>query len=291
MSAQRLNKRLNKALSHGHDQGRLGLIAGGGGLPVEIARSRQREGRPVFVIRLKGLADPAMRQFEGEDAGVVELGRCIKALRRAGCDRVCFAGVVRRPDFAALKPDLLALRYLPGVAAAAKDGDDALLRAILAVFEKEGFLVESVGAAGEALTIGQGPLGRIDAGPDHAGDIHLAMAAAREVGATDVGQGAVARDGAVVAREDDQGTDAMLELCASLNAAPDQRRGVLAKIPKPRQDRRVDLPTIGVATLERLAAAGLAGVVGESGALLVVDPEAVREAADRLGLFVVGVLP
>ena len=290
MSSQRLNKRLNRALSHG--QGRLGLIAGGGGLPVEIARSRQREGRPVFVIRLKGLADPAMRQFEGEDAGVVELGRCIKALRRAGCDRVCFAGVVRRPDFAALKPDLLALRYLPGVAAAAKDGDDALLRAILAVFEKEGFRVESVGAAGEALTLGVGPLGRIGAGPDRAGDIRLAMDAAREVGATDLGQGAVARDGLVVAHEDEQGTDAMLELCAArLSADSGERRGVLAKIPKPRQDRRVDLPTIGVATLERLAAAGLAGVVGEAGALLVVNPEAVREAADRLGLFVVGVPP
>ena len=272
--------------------GVLGLIAGGGGLPVEIARARQREGRPVFVIRLKGLADPALRQFEGEDAGVVELGRCLKALRGAGCDRVCFAGVVRRPDFAALKPDLQALRYLPGVVAAAKDGDDALLRAILAVFEREGFQVESVGAAGEALTLGAGALGCIDAGPDHALDIRLGMAAAREIGATDIGQGAVARDGVVVAREDEAGTDAMLDLCAArLNAGADERRGVLAKIPKPRQDRRVDLPTIGVATLERLAVAGLAGVVGEAGALLVVNPDAVREAADRLGLFVVGVAP
>ncbi len=64
---------------------------------------------------------------------------------------------------------------------------------------------------------------------------------------------------------------------------------MLAKVPKPGQDRRVDLPTIGVATLEGVAQAGLAGLVGEAGELLVVDPDAVRQAADRLGLFVAGV--
>ena len=137
--------------------------------------------------------------------------------------------------------------------------------------------------------MGEGPLGAIAPGQAHLQDIRLALAAAREVGETDAGQGAVARDGVVVAKEDDGGTDVMLQRCAAqLNPAPGERRGVLAKTPKPRQDRRVDLPTIGVATLDRLAAAGLAGVVGEAGALLVVDPDAVRQAADRLGLFVAG---
>lgn len=271
--------------------GRLGLIAGGGGLPVEIARACERDGREVFVIRLKGLADPGLERFEGEDAGVVELGKCVKALRRAGCESVCFAGVVRRPkDFSSLKPDLLAMRYLPGVVAAAQHGDDALLRAILGVFEKEGFRVESVGAAGQALTLGEGPLGAVAPDRSHAADIRLALAAAREIGAADIGQAAVARDGEVLAREDDGGTDAMLARCISIaGGSPRERRGVLAKVPKPGQDRRVDLPTIGVATLEGVAQAGLAGLVGEAGELLVVDPDAVRQAADRLGLFVAGV--
>ena len=268
----------------------LGLIAGGGGLPVQIARACERQGRPVFVIRLKGLTDPELLNFPGVEAGPVELGRCVKALRGAGCRSVCFAGLIGRPDFATLKPDLLALKYLPGVMAAAKGGDDALLRAILGVFEKEGFHVESVAAAGQTLTLEEGPLGQIAPGPEHLDDIRLALGAAREVGVTDAGQGAVARDGVVLAREDYDGTDAMLGRCAAApDAAQGERHGVLAKTPKPIQDRRVDLPTIGVATLEHLHAAGLAGVVGEAGALLIVDPDAVREAADRLGLFVMGV--
>ncbi len=106
------------------------------------------------------------------------------------------------------------------------------------------------------------------------------------MGRTDVAQGAVARAGEVIAREGRRGTDAML---ADLPPAPGQRQGVLAKLPKPDQDRRVDLPTIGVRTIQRAAAAGLAGVVGEPAGLLVVDRPAVIEAADRLGLFVLGV--
>ena len=119
----------------------------------------------------------------------------------------------------------------------------------------------------------------------HQSDIQTALDAAREVGRTDIAQGAVARAGKVIAREGRRGTDAML---ADLPAHPGERRGVLAKLPKPAQDRRIDLPTIGVRTIQRAAAAGLAGVVGDPQGLLVVDRAAVREAADRSGLFVAG---
>ena len=266
---------------------RLGLIAGGGGLPDAIAADCQSRGREVFVVRLTGLADPSLERFPGAEAGLAELGKSLKVLSNAGCKRVCFAGVVRRPeDFSALRPDLAALKHMPGVIAAAGQGDDALLRAILRVFEREGLVVEGVGEAGAGLCLGPGRLGEV--APDAAGraDIATAALAAREVGRTDVAQGAVARGGEVVEREGRDGTDAML---SRLPPAPGMRRGVLAKLPKPSQDRRVDLPTIGLRTIERAAAAGLAGVVGEAGALLVVDRDAVRQAADRLGLFVLGI--
>lgn len=265
--------------------GRLGLIAGGGGLPAAIAADCVARGREVFVIRLKGFADPALQALPGEDSGLAQFGRSVKALRRAGCSSVCLAGMVSHPDFATLQPDLLAMKHLPGVIAAAGKGDDALLRAVLGAFEKEGFGVEGAGEAAPGLLLGRGPLGAVSPGPAAKDDVETAVHAAREVGRTDVAQGAVARAGQVVAREGRAGTDAML---AALPPAPDQRVGVLAKLPKPDQDRRVDLPTIGVRTIERAAAAGLAGIVGEPAGLLVVDRTAVREAADRLGLFVVG---
>lgn len=266
---------------------KLGLIAGGGGLPVEIASDCRDRGRPLFVVRLAGLASPKLNDFPGDEAGVAELGRCVRLLRREGCHVVCFAGAVRRPvDFTGLRPDLLALRYLPQVASAARGGDDALLRSILGVFESEGFKVEGVGEAAASLRLGLGPLGAVSPTHAHEPDIAQALAAAWEIGRTDLAQGAVARDGQVIATEGADGTDAML---ARLEPAGGARRGVLAKLPKPGQDRRVDLPTIGIRTIERAAEAGLAGVVGAADGILVVDRAAVREAADRHGLFVVGV--
>lgn len=270
---------------------KLGLIAGGGGLPVAVAETCRAAGRPLFVIRLRGIAEPALADFEGEEIGLAEFGRCVRALRDADCRSVCFAGKVGRPDFSAFRPDLAALKHLPDVIAAATKGDDALLRAILGAFEKEGFQVEGVGEAAAPLLLEAGPLGRLAPGTDALADVTAALAGARQLGLTDIGQAVVARGGRVVASEDQQGTDALLARCAERldSAAPTPPGGVLAKAPKPRQDRRVDLPTIGVTTLEHAAGAGLLGVVGEAGALLVVDKPAVRAAADRLGLFVLGV--
>ena len=269
---------------------KLGLIAGAGGLPVEIADASRRVGRPIHVLRLKGMADPALAAHPGEDVGLAELGRCVSILRREQCRRVCFAGIVRRPDFATLMPDLGALRHLPSILAAARGGDDGLLRAVLAAFEAEGFEVEGVGEAAAQLTLGRGLLGEVVPGDSHLSDIRHALQAARAAGENDVGQGAIVRDGILLATEGHDGTDAMLRLCTEVSGSFEGAlSGVLAKVPKPRQDRRVDLPTIGVATIELAAQARLAGVAGEAGALLVVDREAVRRAADRLGLFVLGV--
>ena len=271
----------------------LGLVAGGGGLPIEIARACEASGRPVFVVRLAGMASPELARYPGAEVGLAELGRCVKALRAAGCGRVTFAGEVRRPDFAALKPDLRALKYLPAIIAAARKGDDALLRSVLGVFETEGFAVESARDAAGGLILPAGPFGRRRPGRGHLADIAAAMQAARAIGRLDIGQAAVVCDGIVLAVEAQEGTDALLTRCAELpqplRGSRRRRRGVLAKAPKPGQDRRVDLPTIGARTVEQAAAAGLAGIAGEAGGLLVVDGHAVRAAADRLGLFVIGV--
>ncbi|CAN5292829.1 LpxI family protein [soil metagenome] len=272
---------------------KLGLIAGGGNLPLEVAQDCLAVGRPLFVIRLKGFADAAIAEFPGADIGIAELGKCFKTLKREGCKSVCFAGLVSRPDFRALRPDLRGIAALPRVIAAARHGDDALLRALLGEFEREGFKIEGVHQVAGSLTLGEGPLGKVSPKLEHEADIQRALEVARAIGKLDVGQGAVVVRGLVLAVEAQEGTDAMLRRCAELPAAlrgsPEAPCGVLAKTPKPIQERRIDLPTIGLATLHRAAKAGLAGIVGEADGLLVVDREAVISAADDLGLFVLGV--
>lgn len=271
---------------------RLGLIAGGGSLPVELAAWRRATDAPAFVIRLKSFADPALQAFDGVEVGLAELGRCFDALSRAGCTEVCMVGDVARPDFTALKPDLRGLQALPGAVAAARQGDDALLRYLLRQFEVEGFRVLGAHEVMSDLLLQPGLAGRHAPDAVAQADIALAMQVAAALGAHDVGQAVVVADGLVLAVEAQEGTDALLRRVAGLpeaiRGAPGRPRGVLLKRPKPGQERRMDLPVVGAATVERAAAAGLAGVAGEAGGVLVLDKCAVIEAADRLGLFLVG---
>ena len=274
---------------------KLGLIAGGGTLPVEIAQHCERSGRPLFVIRLKGFAGAALQPYAGAEVGLAEIGKCLKALRRAGCRQVCLAGDVARPDFASLVPDFRGLTLLPKVIAAASKGDDALLRVMVEVFEMAGFKVQGAHEVMDDLALPAGLLGGPEPSAENLSDARRALQVARAIGQLDIGQAAVVAHGLVLAVEAQEGTDAVLarvtELPAHLKGRPGAGAGVLAKAPKPIQETRVDLPTIGLATIHGVARAGLAGIVGEAGRLLVLDREAVIALADELGIFVLGVAP
>ncbi|WBQ11261.1 UDP-2,3-diacylglucosamine diphosphatase LpxI [Hyphomonadaceae bacterium ML37] len=268
---------------------RLGLIAGGGELPVHVAEAARADGRLATVVALKGFADPA--RFEGaKTRGLGELGGVMKDLAQARCDAVCFAGIVSRPDFSQIKPDFKGISVLPKMIAAAARGDDALLRTVIGVFEAEGLAVVGADEIARELTAREGYLGAQRPDEAQRRDALRALHIAGVIGAEDVGQGAVVCDGLVLAVEAQEGTDAMLrrvaDLPATLRGTPQQRRGVLAKRPKPGQERRIDLPVIGVSTVEGAACAGLAGIAAPAGGALILGAEAVARAAEDAGLFV-----
>ncbi|MFO0413980.1 MAG: UDP-2,3-diacylglucosamine diphosphatase [bacterium] len=271
---------------------KLGLIAGGGALPVSVAARCEAEGRPVFVVRLAGFADVHLARYPGLDAGMAEFGRILSALKKAGCTAVCFAGTVSRPDFRTLKPDMKGAALMPGIIAAATRGDDALLRKILSVFEGEGYAIEGADDILGGETLPAGALGAVRPTDEQLSDLRKALHVAEKAGELDIGQGAVVCQGLVLAVEAQEGTDAMLArvagLPADLRGSARERKGALGKAPKPIQDMRVDMPVIGARTVEMAAAAGLAGVGGVAGRLILIDRAGLMEAADRLGLFVWG---
>ena len=272
--------------------GKLGLIAGGGDLPAAVAARCDAEGRPVFLIRLAGFADPHLARWPGAEFGMAQIGAILKALKAEGCTTVCLAGIVNRPDFKTLKPDLKGASLLPGIIAAASKGDDALLRKILSVFEAEGFAVEGADDILGGEMLAAGALGKVSPTPEQLDDLKKALHVAEKSGELDIGQGAVVCDGLVLAVEAQEGTDAMLSrvagLPADLRGSTADRKGALGKAPKPIQDLRVDMPVIGPRTVEMAAAAGLAGIGGVAGRLILIDRTAIIAAADRLGLFVWG---
>lgn len=268
---------------------KLGIIAGAGVLPRRLAAAAASP----FVIRLAGVADADFSAFANEECGVAEVGKIIRRLKEAGCDAVVLAGVVRRPDFSKLKPDWRGAALLPRVIAAAAAGDGALLGALVSVLEEEGFAVVGAEAVLTDLVAPAGAVGAHRPSAHNWSDIKKAAAIIAALGPFDVGQAAVVASGHTLGIEAAEGTDLLLQRCADLPASArgGARNGVLVKRPKPGQELRVDLPTIGVETLRRADEAGLSGVAFEAGAALLIDRDAIAREADRLGLFVYGFTP
>jgi hypothetical protein len=262
----------------------LGIIAGGGELPRAIAQGARAAGREVFVVALDRAGDWTA-DYPHDRSSMGKVGRTLKLLRTHDCSELIFAGYVARPNFFALRYDLKGLSWFPPVLWAMRKGDNTLLDAMVGLFAREGLAVRSIGDIAPWLQIPPGPLGAVRPTAQDDADIALAIAAAREQGARDVGQAVVARDGRVLAVEGKDGTDAMLVRLGKLPPG----RGVLAKALKPIQDRKTDLPTIGVATVRNAAACGLSGIAVEAHTALVLDKAAVAQAADALGLFVTAV--
>jgi len=270
----------------------IGLIAGAGKLPELVAEQAQQSGRSVVVIRLEGMADPSLAKFAGEEVKLGALGDVVRVLKGGGCSDLSFAGKVARPDFHALGLDELAMSHLPILLEAAGAGDDALMRAVGGIFEAEGFHIAGLDEVARDLLCPGGVI----AGEPHvssvADDLARAFHVAGIIGEEDIGQGCVVCDGLVLAVEAQEGTNAMLErlmtLPGELKGSVDKRRGVLVKRAKPGQDLRMDLPVVGLETLERAAAAGLAGVGLEAGKSILVERGELIALAAAAGMAVVG---
>jgi UDP-2,3-diacylglucosamine hydrolase len=272
---------------------KIGLIAGAGDLPVLLAQHCRDAGIPLHVSRITGMSDPRLRGYAGSECPIASFGERMKALKSDHVDSIVFAGLVARPDLQALKPDWRGAMALPRIMAEMGKGDDALLRAVLNEFERDGFKI--IGAD-DVLADLLAPIGLMTgAAPNSSqqADIDTATHVVAQLGLLDIGQGAVVCDGLVLAVEAQEGTDRMLarvaELSTDIRGTPSARRGVLLKRAKPQQERRVDLPTIGLRTIEGAAKAGLAGVVVEAGGALIIDKASVIAACQEVGMFLMGV--
>lgn len=268
----------------------LGIIAGGGALPGRVAAAALAAGRRVFLLGLEGFADPpVLAPYPHAFVRMLAAGRILETLRAHHCGDIVLVGPVRRPSLLDLRPDAEGARLLARIGRAAFAGDDGLLAAVVRVFGEEGFRV--IGAQ-DVLNQALAPAGLLSrAAPDAVAmaDITRGIVVARALGSVDVGHGCVVQQGVVLAVEASEGTDAMLARCGAL--ARPGRGGVLVKLVKSEQDRRVDLPAIGPDTIRAAIAAGLRGLAFEAGATILADRPATLAAADAAGLFLLGLDP
>jgi lipid-A-disaccharide synthase len=269
---------------------RIGILAGGGRLPLMIAESVARRGGRVHIVGIDGEADPAIARFPHTWVNWGEIGRMVATLRSEGGRELVIAGGVRRPDLWKVRPDLGFLRSLPQLFALLAGGDDSVLSRVVRFFEANGLVVRGAHEVAPDLLAAAGRAGLASLSPQSRRDAGIGFAVRAALGPLDAGQAVAVADGRVLAIEGAEGTDAMLGRVAALRtlapgAAPS---GVLAKGPKPGQELRVDMPAIGPRTVELAIAAGLAGAAVEAGGVLLLDREQAVGAADAGGFAIEG---
>ena len=267
----------------------LGIIAGRGSLPLEIAKAASGTGRNVFILALQDHAeDCVVAEFPHKWVRLGQGGEALNALRTNGVKDLIFAGGVKRPSLLSLRPDFRAAKFLAKVGFRAL-GDDTLLRAIVREFEAEGFnILGSEDIWREAMM----PAGQLtESAPDEQDwkDIARGVDVSQALGNVDVGHSVVVQQGIVLAVEAVEGTDAVLQRAGQL--LRDGGGGVLVKTAKPNQEMRIDLPAIGLTTVQNAVAAGLAGIAVEAGAAIFLDRNQAVAAANDAGLFMIGMDP
>ncbi len=260
----------------------LALITGRGALPLALVQALQAANamRP-YVCALDGFTPDGLTPDL-----TFRLERLVPFLRHLddrGIKTVSFAGAVSRPNLDPSLFDAATAQLVPQLLAAFQGGDDATLRAIIVLFEDMGFAVVGIETLAPQLLPAAGVLaGQVL--PEAKADTIRAAEIVAALGAVDVGQAAVVAGGLCLAVEALPGTDVMLAQVAALADRP-KHRGVIYKAAKPGQDRRVDLPTLGPATVRAAAAAGLAGIAFQAGSVICLDLPAMRAAAAETGLF------
>jgi len=277
-----------------HNSSPVGLIAAGGVMPFAVADSLVSRGITPVLFAIRGACDEKLvRRFRHHWISVGQLGRATKLFRAEGCRDLLFIGALVRPSLSEIRLDWATLRAIGNIWASFRGGDDHLLSGIGRILEQQGFRMVGIKDVAPDLLM---PAGCVTgAKPDQQAEADVAKGREllRALSPFDIGQAAVVIDGHVVAVEDVEGTDALLARIARLREQGRIRaaagHGVLVKAPKAGQDLRYDLPTVGPRTVEETAGAKLAGIAVMAGNTIAAEPQAMIAAADRAGLFIVGV--
>jgi DUF1009 family protein len=269
------------------------IICGGGNLPLTVAQAVERSGRRVVLFPIRGWADPeTIGHYRHHWLFLATLGRFRRLAQQEGCRDVVLIGSALRPSIRELRLDWLTLRMLPGIVRMFKGGDDHLLSGVASTFETLGFRLLGAHEVAPEILVREGVLGgRKPSGRDE-GDIQCGFELIAAMARFDVGQAVVVADNRVLAVEAAEGTDRMLDRLVALRETGvlriPEKSGVLIKAPKPSQDLRFDLPSLGPQTVAKAAQAKLAGIAVAAGKTVIAEPSRVAQTADQAGLFVVG---
>jgi DUF1009 family protein len=267
---------------------KIGIIAGNGSLPKQLALSLLDKNIKPYTVALTQIADEEVTEV-GEYiwSKVTTVGKIFEFFNQNEIKQIVLVGGMKRPSFASLIPDRTGFKLLNRLRKLNNAGDNSMFNEIIKFIEENGFHLLGVDEVLPELLASKGPLAEIKPNKKQLADIEYGYKIAQEIGRLDIGQAAVVQNSATIGVEASEGTDGLIKRCANLQF--DGKGAILIKTKKPNQDRRIDLPSIGIKTIETLSQLGYAGVAVEAGSSLIIDKETTLDAATKLGVFVFGV--
>jgi DUF1009 family protein len=270
-----------------YDGQKLGMIAGGGMMPVEIIKYCNENSIEIYVVGIEPFATAdQLKEAPHSFAKIGEAGKIFKVLKNNGVQNIVLAGGIKRPSFKALIPDWEGMKIVAKLAAKSM-GDDSVFRILIDEIEKRGFKLVGIEDVVPGMMFSEGIYGKIKPSAEDMDDINRGITVAKALGAVDVGQAVVVQEKRVLAVEAVEGTDMMLSRAATVKQTG--KAPVMVKIRKPGQELRVDLPAIGLLTIEQLKKYDIKGIAVEAGGILLIEREAVIKQADEAGIFIIGV--
>ena len=268
------------------DDKKIALIAGALDLPFFTRDALRRAGFDVYVIGLKNFVDMKLNPDM-----VIRLGgagRAIRELRRRGIHKMTFVGAIGHPNLYDIRPDLWSLTALISIMKHQR-GYDSMATALNKVLERRGFTVVAAQDLAPELTFETaGTQTKTKPTKSDMSDIERAIDVSHTIGKMDIGASVVV-DKQVIAVEAAEGTAKMLKRVVDMRKDKKRASGVFAKMTKPGQDLRIDIPAIGVDTVRAVANAHLRGIIVNTKTCFVVDKENVIREANKFKIFIVAI--
>jgi len=260
----------------------IGLIFGGTNFPIEILKKVRKKRLNYLIIDLSN-SKKFKKDRNSHSISIGQFGKIIKILKDSNCKKVLFAGKVIKPNFSKLKLDLKGIYYMPRIIKASKLGDAAILKEIIKILSQQSIKIISSLSFNPELSLKRGNYSKIKPSKEDKKDIVKAIRTLNKLSKYNYSQGTVVRNKKVIAIEGKDGTEKMLRKCKNKKY---KNKGVLVKFPKKKQDLRIDLPTVGLKTLNQCKSAGLKGIVLKSNQNVFLEKNKCINFANKHKMFI-----
>jgi len=276
-------------LDNNKKEGTLAIFAGRGQLPKMLIENCQKNGRKFSVFLLEGENyEIDYSAFNPLKLSYGEVEKFLATVRENNIKELVFIGGVTKPNFSSLKVDKKGAILLAKILASKILGDDAVLRAVIKFFEKEGLKIIPINQLLTDLAPKKSTLSKVQPSKEELADIEISVKAIRAMSNFDIGQSVVVAQKQIIAVEALEGTDKMILRCADLKAEY-VKDAILVKLKKSNQSSKADLPTIGVSTINNCNVSGIKGIAIQAGSTLILEKEKVVALVDELGMFLIAI--